>query len=78
MGTEVSKKLHLLMASEMGSIGKFIIKKQCDKLELDAENLQQKDLATLANVLAEAVKMFTGDEKAQRMKMEIRKIREED
>ena len=77
MPSEISRKLHLLMASEMGTIGKFIIKKQCDKLSLDPENLREMDLLNLSHTLAEAVRMFTGDEKAQRIKMEIRKLREE-
>ena len=68
MQSEISKKLHLLMASEMGTIGKFIIKKQCDKLKLDAENLSGADLIELSSALAEAVRMFTGEEKAQRMR----------
>ena len=77
MQSETSKKLHLIMASEMGSIGKFIIKKQCDKLSLNSENLQPSDLIELSSALAEAVRMFTGEEKAQRMRIEIRKLREE-
>ena len=77
MQSEISKKLHLLMASEMGTIGKFIIKKQCDKLKLNSENLTEDDLTELSSALAEAVRMFTGEEKAQRMRIEIRKIKDE-
>jgi hypothetical protein len=78
MQSDVSKKLLLLMASEMGTIGKFIIKKQCDKLKLDSENLSIADLTILSSALAEAVRMFTGEEKAQRMRIEIRKISNEE
>ncbi|MDG6220908.1 MAG: hypothetical protein QCI38_05610 [Candidatus Thermoplasmatota archaeon] len=74
MTSEISKKLQMLMAQEMGPMGAFIIKKQCSNLGLNSEELKVADLPPLASALFDAIKVFTGEDKGKRIQDQIRKL----
>ena len=76
MPSELSMKVYNIMAKEMGHMGKFIVKKQCVDLKIDSENIKPEDLDGLASALAKAVIMFTGESKADRIKSDIRRLKE--
>jgi len=76
MPSEISRKIQNLMAAEMGPIGKFIIKKQCEKIGVDSDNITADDINQLTNALIEAIVMFTGQEKANKIKKELVKLSE--
>jgi len=74
MPSDISVKLHNLMAKEMGHMGKFIVKKQCQDLGIDSDDIQMTNLEPLARALQKAIVMFTGEDKAKRIAREIRKM----
>ena len=74
MPTDLSRKVHGLMAHEMGPMGKFILKKQCQDLGLDMDELENDDLLPLSKALVVAVIVFTGQDKARKIEREIRKM----
>jgi hypothetical protein len=74
MPTEVSRKVHSVMAREMGTMGKFIIGKQCKDMGLNPDALSKDDLQGLAKALAEVMLHFGGKEKATKVADEIRRI----
>ena len=74
MSAEISRKVHNIMAREMGQMGKFIVTKQCNNLGLDENNIRSADLPKLSKVLAEVMKTFGGDEKARRIELEIKRL----
>ena len=76
MPTELSRKIHSMMAKEMGTLGKFIIKKQCTNLSIDPDEIEQKDLPALAKAISDAVIMFTGKDKSDRIRQEMRKLQD--
>jgi tetratricopeptide (TPR) repeat protein len=75
MRTEFTAKIYDIMDREMKELGPFIVKKQCLLIHVDPENIQPQDLPQLASKLAEAMVMFAGHEKANRIYSEIRKLR---
>lgn len=77
MTTDISKKLHILLVSEMGPIGKFIVKKQCQDLGINPDDIDKSDLKPLSDAIARAIINFTGQEKADRIKWAIRKMGQE-
>ena len=74
MPSELSMKVYNIMAREMGHMGKFIVKKQCVNMKIDSENIKPQHLEPLAEALAGAIVMFTGSDKATRVKQEIRRL----
>ncbi|RLF48419.1 MAG: hypothetical protein DRN20_04560 [Thermoplasmata archaeon] len=74
MTTELSKKIHMLLVSEMGPIGKFIVKKQCQDLGIDPDSIEEEDLPRLSDAIENAIVNFTGKEKANMIKWTIRKM----
>ncbi len=74
MTTEISRKIKELLAQEMGPMGIFILKKQCKDLGIDPENIKTDDIPRLANVIYNAIYVFTGEEKGKKIEREIRKM----
>jgi hypothetical protein len=75
MTTEISRKIHNLMAKEMGHMGKFIIKKQCDDLGLKPDEIKLEDLPKLSQAVMRAIVVFTGQDKAKRVAMDIKRLK---
>ncbi|MCK4717234.1 MAG: hypothetical protein KAT70_01085 [Thermoplasmata archaeon] len=74
MTTEISKKLQMLVAQEMGPMGAFIVKKQCTNLGMDHEELKVGDLPALSKALFDAFCIFTGEEKGKWLRDQIKKL----
>ena len=74
MPSELSMKIYNIMAREMGHMGKFIMKKQCVNMDIDSENIKPEHLEQLAEALSKAIIMFTGQDKASRVKQEIKRL----
>jgi hypothetical protein len=74
MGSEISRKVHNIMAREMGSMGKFIISKQCKDIGLDPEQIAKDDLLKLSQAIGKVMIHFGGSTKAVRIEDEIKKI----
>lgn len=74
MTSEVSKKLYILMAKEMGPMGAFIVKKQCDNLGLDPEELTLDQIPKLLDPIYNAIFVFTGKEKGKRIQGQIKRL----
>ena len=75
MPTEISRKLQNLMAKEMGHMGKFILKKQCDDIGIIMDDIKQSDLPKVADAIHQAIIVFTGKDKAARVDKEIRSLK---
>lgn len=74
MASELSRKVHNIMAREMGQLGKFIVNKQCSNLAIDPENIHDSDLPKLAKAFGDVMLTFGGAEKAKNMELEIKKL----
>jgi hypothetical protein len=74
MPTEISRKVHNIMAREMGSMGKFIINKQCKNIGLDPEEIKKEDLRRLSKAIGEVMISFGGRTKAVKIEEEIKKL----
>ena len=74
MATELSRKVHNIMAREMGQLGKFIVNKQCSTLGLDPDNIHEADLPKLAKAFGEVMLTFGGTEKAKNVEMEVKRL----
>lgn len=74
MPSEVTRKVHNIMAREMGHLGKFIVTKQCKNLGINEDNIKSTDLARLAKALGEVMTTFGGKDKANKIKNEIKRI----
>ena len=61
MTSRISKELIKIMESELGEMGPFVVKKQCNKLDIDPENITVKDIPPLSKALSESMKMFGYD-----------------
>jgi len=75
MATELSRKVHNLMAREMGSMGKFIIGKQCRDLGLNPDDISKGNLEKLSKAIGKVMVSFGGKEKALKIADEIRKLK---
>ena len=64
-----------IMTREMGTLGKFIVKKQCSENGIDPDNIRKEDLPVLANALYKVMLTFGGPEKAEKVKKEILALR---
>ncbi len=74
MPTEISRKVHNIMAREMGSMGKFIINKQCKNMGLDPDEIRKEDLRRLSRAIGEVMIAFGGRAKAVKIEEEIKKL----
>jgi hypothetical protein len=74
MTTELSRKLYNIMAREMGSMGKFIIEKQCKNIGLESDAITKEDLMRLSKALGNVMVHFGGREKAEKLISEIKKL----
>jgi len=74
LASELNRKIHNIMAREMGSLGKFIVNKQCKDLGLDPENIKIEDIQRLADAFEKVMLTFGGAEKARKVKMEIKRL----
>lgn len=74
MPTELSRKIHNIMAREMGSMGKFIITKQCKNIGVDSDEIKREDLEKLSEALKDVMLHFGGRDKALKLASEIRKL----
>ena len=74
VSTELSRKLHNIMAREMGSMGKFIIDKQCKNIGLKSDTITKEDLIKLSKALGNVMVHFGGRDKAEKLIAEIKKL----
>ena len=74
MSDELNRKIHNIMAREMGSLGKFIVNKQCKDLGIDPENIKLEDIGRLADAFEKVMETFGGKDKARTVKDEIKKL----
>lgn len=74
LGSPLSKKLEEIMVREMKDMGTFILKKQCENLQIDPDSIEPNHLPKLSKALAEAMAGFGGPEKAKLISDEIRKL----
>ncbi len=74
MATAVSERIKTIMEQQMGEFGEFILRKQCYELFVMPEELEQSDLFDLSKGLADAVKLFGGEEKAKKVSRQILKL----
>ena len=72
--TELSIKVHDIMAREMGHLGKFIVSKQCKDLGINVDNIAAEHIQALAKALGNVMMSFGGEEKARKIEAEIRKL----
>ena len=77
MTSELSRKVNNILAREMGQLGKFIVKKQCNDNGIDPDNITIEDLQTLAGAFKEVMLTFGGSDKARKVEREIRKLASE-
>ena len=68
---DLYEKLVEIMTREMGTLGKFIVKKQCTENGINPDNIRKEDLPVLANALYKVMLTFGGQEKAEKLKKEI-------
>ena len=66
MPKSLSEELVNIMISELGDMGKFVLKKQCKDLNIDSNNIQPSDLPRLADGLSGSMRLF-GTEKARNL-----------
>lgn len=74
MPTELSRKVHSILAREMKHMGKFILNKQCQNINISPDDIKPEDLPKLASVITDAIIVFTGREKAEKIGREIRNL----
>ena len=75
MTGEISRKIYEIMAREMGHLGKFIVEKQCKDLNIDPDNIEEKDLPRVSEALKAVMSSFAGEEKAKKIAMEIKRLK---
>ena len=73
MPNDLSIALEKIMQTELGDMGKHVIKKQCKSLDMDPDNIRPQDLPRLANALSGSMKLF-GTDKAKNLYNKIRKL----
>jgi len=61
-----------IMSKEMGEMGPFIVKKQCEQLGLDCDDINEGDVPKLARALSETMRSF-GQDRAKKVYSEIRR-----
>jgi tetratricopeptide (TPR) repeat protein len=74
MATPIGKRVKDIMDNEMGEFGEFILRKQCYELFMMPEELKNEDLFELSKALADAIKLFGGDEKAKKVSNKVLKL----
>ena len=74
MQTEISRKIHSIMAREMGQLGKFIVKKQCQDIGCEPDEIEEKHLRELSHALGKVMVTFGGEAKAKIIEAEIKKL----
>lgn len=62
----LSQKVEELMESEMGELGRYIVRNQCNKAGIDPEKINKGDLPRLSRLLSETMATF-GPDKARRV-----------
>ena len=70
---DLSKELLQLTEKRVPSMGKFILKKQCEDMGIDFENISKEDIEELAEKMANAVEMFLGYEESHKIRNLIMK-----
>ncbi len=75
MPTEISRKIYSIMAREMGHLGKFIVEKQCKDLGINPEEITENDLDKVADAIRKVMISFSGEEKAKKIWMEIKRLK---
>ncbi len=75
MPTEISRKIHSIMAREMGHLGKFIVEKQCKDLGINPEEIGEKDLDAVAEAIRKVMISFAGEDKAKKIWMEMKRAK---
>ena len=75
MPTEISRKIYGIMAREMGHLGKFIVEKQCKDLGINPEEITENDLDKVADAIRKVMISFSGEEKAKKIWMEIKRVK---
>ena len=71
----LSKDVINIMTREMGQLGYFIVKKQCEDLGIDVENMDEDNIHKLANALYKVMLTFGGETKAEDVKRAILSLR---
>ena len=74
MSAEISRKIQNIMAREMGQLGKFIVNKQCKNLGINPDDINEVDLERLSKAFGQVMLTFGGQDKATKIKSEIRKV----
>jgi hypothetical protein len=62
------------MAREMKHMGRYILNKQCENIKISPDDIKPQDLTRLATAITEAIIVFTGREKAERIGREIKRL----
>lgn len=75
MTTEISRKIHSIMAREMGHLGKFIVEKQCKDLGINPEEIGEEDIEAIANAIRKVMVSFAGEEKAKKIWVEMKRLK---
>lgn len=71
MSSYLSQQIFTIMEREMQEMGAPIVRKQCQLLAIDCDDIQPRDLPKLARALSEVMKAFSGIEKAKKLNQEI-------
>jgi hypothetical protein len=74
VSADISRKVQNILAREMGQLGKFIVNKQCKDLGVDPEDIDKADLEKLSKAFGDVMLTFGGQEKANKIMMEIRRL----
>ena len=73
--SNLKEELTMLLEREIGFSGKFILQKQCRDLHIDLDKLDAKSLEPLANRVSKAIKGYTGEKRAEEIRMGILEYR---
>jgi len=69
----LSVEIKRLVSREVGAMGEHILRKQCADNAIDPDDIHVEELGLLSRALFDAVKGFTGVEKAERVKRSVLK-----
>ena len=56
---------------EVGKLGKYIVKKECIRNNIDMNNIKPSDLLILADAIGNVMRAFVGEKKAERVRERI-------
>ena len=71
--SNIGDQVEKLLTDELGDMGSHVLKKQCEKLGIDINNIHQEHIPSLAVEISKAVSMF-GTTKAKTFNEKLRKL----